>query len=154
MTLKDKILNPGDHCIGTSIGLLIIRVVPSGMMLSHGWSKLMGFGQMSDQFPDPIGVGSPMSLALVVFAEFFCSLAVILGIGTRVVVIPLVITMLVAAIAIHGNDPFANKELPLLYAAIFLPLMFAGAGRYSIDAIVCKERGYVSLLKPKTAEKP
>ncbi len=149
MTLKDKILNPGDHCIGTSMGLLILRVVPGLMMLAHGWQKLAGFSQMSGQFPDPLGAGSAASLALVVFAEFFCSLAVILGIATRVVVIPIGITMLVAAFVIHGDDPWAKKEFALLYATVFLPLMFIGAGRYSLDAIVCKERGYASLMQSK-----
>ena len=114
------------------------------MLLTHGWSKLTGFGSLSDKFPDPLGVGSAFSLVLAIFAEVFCSLAVAAGIGTRVAAIPVIITMTVAAFMVHGDDPWAKKEFALMYAIPFLALMFTGAGRYSIDAIVCKARGYIT----------
>lgn len=85
------------------------------------------------QFADPIGIGAVASLALAVGAEFFCSIFLMVGVGTRLAAIPLLITMLVAALIVHWPDPFIRKELPLLYAAIYLVFIFTGAGRYSID---------------------
>jgi len=41
--------------------------------------------------------------------------------------------MLVAALVVHAPDPFMRKELPLLYAAVFLVLVISGPGRYSVD---------------------
>jgi len=142
MKLTDQILNPGRHCVGSSIGLLLLRVLPAAMMIPHGWSKLSGFAEYADKFPDPIGVGGATSLVLAIFAELFCSRLLILGLGTRVVAIPLIITMLVAALIVHGDDPLEKKELALLYAAAFLPLLFTGAGEYSIDAKLTKARGF------------
>jgi len=104
------------------------------MLLAHGWGKLTGFGDLSSKFPDPIGLGSTPSLALAVFAEVFCAIAIMLGLFTRAAAIPLLITMLVAAFVIHGDDPFQKKEFALLYAAPFLMLIFTGAGSLSIDA--------------------
>ena len=46
---------------------------------------------------------------------------------------PPVITMLVAAMVIHGADPFAKKEFALLYFFGFLAITLLGAGKYSLD---------------------
>ncbi len=133
--LIQKATSPGSHDQLSSIGLLILRLFTGGcMLLAHGWGKLTGFGDLSSKFPDPIGLGSTPSLALAVFAEVFCAIAIMLGLFTRAAAIPLLITMLVAAFVIHGDDPFQKKEFALLYAAPFLMLIFTGAGSLSIDA--------------------
>ena len=104
------------------------------MAIAHGWGKLTGFSEKSGGFPDPIGLGSPTALGLAVFAEVFCSIAIVLGLFTRAAAIPLLITMMVAAFMIHGDDPFQKKELALFYGATYLTLIFTGAGKFSADA--------------------
>ena len=103
------------------------------MLLGHGWGKLTSFAERSSSFPDPLGIGSLLSMALATGAEAFCALAVILGFATRWAAVPLMVTMLVAALIIHGDDPWAKKEFALLYFPPFATLFFAGAGRYSLD---------------------
>ena len=49
------------------------------------------------------------------------------------------VTMLVAALIIHGDDPWAKKELALLYFFPFAALFLTGAGRYSLDAFFRRE---------------
>ena len=134
-SLIQKATSPGSHDQLSSIGLLILRLFTGGcMLIAHGWGKLTSFGELSSKFPDPIGFGSAPSLALAVFAEVFCAIAIMLGLFTRAAAIPLLITMLVAAFVIHGADPFQKKEFALLYAAPFLMLIFTGAGSLSVDA--------------------
>jgi putative oxidoreductase len=117
-----------------NVGLLILRVGIGGFMLfGHGWSKLLNFGQMATSFPDPIGVGSQISLALTVFAEVFCAFFIMIGLFTRYTVVPLVITMLVAAFIVHGGDPWGKKEFCLLYAIPLISLFFTGPGDFSVD---------------------
>lgn len=126
----------GDETGGklNDFGLLLLRlIIGSMMLLSHGGDKLVGFVDMAATFPDPLGVGSTASLAMTVFAEFFCSLAIIFGLLTRAAVIPLFITMLVAIFVIHGDDPWGKKEFAVLYLVPYLTLFFTGAGRYSLD---------------------
>ena len=104
------------------------------MLLTHGIPKIQSlFGPEEIEFPDPFGLGPGISLALAVFAEVICSVLVILGFKTKLAVIPIIITMLVAAFYAHWADPFGYKELSLLYCAVFLSLLFTGAGQYSID---------------------
>jgi len=120
-----------------SFGLLVLRVGAGLMMaLSHGWGKLNSFGDLATRFPDPYGLGSGLSASLAVFAEFFCSLALILGLFTRGVVIPLIITMLTAGLIIHADDPFQRKELAFMYLTVYMTLFFTGAGKYSIDNVL------------------
>ena len=64
----------------SGLGLVVLRVTAGlTMLLGHGWGKLTGFSEMAATFPDPIGLGSRISLGLTVFAEVFCSIALIVG---------------------------------------------------------------------------
>lgn len=134
----------------SNIGLLIFRLVIGGFMLTHGLQKLNNFDMMSAAFPDPLGVGSTLSLGLIIFAEFFCSALIILGLFTRLATIPLMIGMIVAAFIIHGNDPFAVKELSLFYLSLYVGLIFTGAGKYSLDYLL---RDYYAIICSKFSKK-
>ena len=104
-------------------GKLILRIGFAGFMLSHGIPKMMKlFAGGEIQFPDPIGVSPTLSLILTVFSEVLCALAVLVGFKTKYAVIPLIITMLVAAFVVHANDPFGKKEFAWhsLYCLSFL----------------------------------
>lgn len=120
----------------TSLGLLFIRLGFAGTMaIYHGLPKLLQFSAKMHSFPDPIGLGSVMSLSLAVFAEFLCSILVAIGIFTRYTVVPLVITMLVAFFVVHAADPFIKKELAFLYLIAFLAILSCGPGKFSADGL-------------------
>ena len=117
-------------------GLLLLRVAVCAMMLTHGLYKLSHFSAMSQHF-NPIGIGGTLSLSLVIFAEVFCAIAVLLGLFTRLAAIPLIIAMCVA-IFHHSGQEFAAKELALLYLTFFTAILIIGPGRYSIDRLLWK----------------
>lgn len=119
--------------LSIDLAVLILRVCTGGFMLTHGWPKLANFGERMEKFRDPIGLGSELSLTLTVFAEFFCSILLILGIYTRLALIPLIITMSVVAFIVHSNDPFGDKEKALLFLSAFIALFLAGPGKFSFD---------------------
>ncbi len=132
-----KLFDPGQHTAAASFGLLLLRLAAGGMMAyGHGWKKLEKYGDLVDRFPDPIGVGGPASLVLAIGAELGAAILVALGFATRLAAVPLVVTMAVAAFVIHADDPFGKKEFALIYLAPFLALLFTGAGRFSVDALV------------------
>lgn len=118
------------------LGLLFLRVTTGLMMASHGYGKAMDFLAGRTGFPDPLGIGSTLSLGLAAGAELVCALLVVLGVKTRFTAIPVVITMLVAAFVHHANDPWGQKEHALLFAVVFLTLVFTGAGRFSVDGLL------------------
>lgn len=127
---------PSLESVLQSAALLVIRLGFGGMMLyAHGWGKLTSFGNLFDRFPDPLGLGPGVSLILVIFAEVVCSVLVMVGLFTRVALIPLIIDMIVVVFWVHPGDPWAKTELPLLYLIAFSALLVAGSGYYSIDRI-------------------
>ena len=126
----------------TSVGLLLLRLGAGGFMLyGHGWSKLTEFADKAAHFPDPLGLGSSsLSLGLAVLAEVVCALALVAGLLTRYVAGALAFTMMVAVFVVHGDDPWAKKELAALYLVPYLTLIFTGGGRYALDIYVLPRR--------------
>jgi putative oxidoreductase len=121
------------------VALIILRVGAAALMLTHGIPKLlMIFGGDEIQFPDPLGLGMEMSLTLAVFAEFICAILILLGLGTRLAAIPLIINMGVAFFIFHAQDPFKAKELALIYLFLFVILLITGSGKYSLDHYLLK----------------
>ena len=122
--------------LAEDLGLLILRVFAGGtMLIQHGWPKLMNFTDRMDSFADPIGLGTTLSLALIVLAETLCALLVALGLWTRISTVPLMIGMGVAAFVVHGADPFGDKEMSLAYLAMYACIFLAGSGRYALDRL-------------------
>ena len=122
-----------------NLGLLILRAT-AGLLLAfgHGWGKLANFSQYSTEFADPFGLGMAASLVLTVFAEFFCAMAVALGILARVATLPLIIMFLTIVLIIHGSDPWDKKEFALLYLIPFVTILLTGPGKYSLDNLIFK----------------
>lgn len=115
------------------IGLLLLRVAIGCFMLVHGWQKLIAFSEISDTFPDPIGIGSRLSLISAIGAEVGCSLLLVVGLKTRLAAIPLAFTMVVALFVVHAADPWQKKELAAVYLSVYSVLVCTGAGQFSLD---------------------
>ena len=113
--------------------MLILRFCPGAAMLTHGYPKFLKVINGEWSFGDPLGIGVEASLILAAFAEFICSISLILGLTTRYALIPLMITMLVAWRIAHGDDPFGSQEKSVLYLVIFLATFIIGPGKYSLD---------------------
>lgn len=122
--------------ISEDFGRLFLRVTAGGAMLwQHGWPKLMGFAERMDTFADPFGLGSTFSLILIIIAEVVCSVLVMLGLWTRIALVPLIIGMAVVSFMVKSGKDFSEKELALVYLFAFVALLFTGSGRFSVDRI-------------------
>lgn len=120
--------------------LFAARIFIGVAMITHGFPKLMQLLSGKEiEFINLFGIGKKTSLILAVLAEVLCSLFLIMGLFTRIALIPLIITMLVAAIMVHGGDPFAKQEMSLLYLCIYLLLLVTGPGKFSIDRMINKK---------------
>lgn len=134
--MKNILFNSGNHKGMASFALLILRASFGLMMITHGWPKLMSFIDSPSSFPDPIHIGPALSHGLTAFAEFFCAILIVIGLGTRWAALPLMVAMAVAAFVIHGKDPFAEREMAILYLSAYTTLMILGAGSYSLDKAI------------------
>ncbi len=136
-----KLVNPLGFATNgrlTDLSLLLLRATFGGLMLiNHGlgkMNKLMEGGEI--KFASVMGMDAKTSLTLAVFAEVICAAMVVFGLFTRLAVIPLIITMLVAIFVIHISDPFKKMEMAILYLIPYLVLFWNGSGKYSVDEFI------------------
>lgn len=118
--------------------MLVLRLGVGILMMVHGYDKLVHFSEYQGKFMNFMGIGTTMSLALVVFAEFFCSLFLVLGLFTRLAAIPLIVTMCVALFKAHNADFTGDGEVASLYLTAYLLLLFVGPGKVSVDGMIGK----------------
>lgn len=137
--MKSVLFSVRYNAIFADVWLLINRIVLSLFMLTHGWPKMMKLlagGQIS--FPDPLGVGAAFSLILAVAAEVIAPLMIVFGLATRISSIFILVTMAVAAFVVHAGDPFARKEMALLYLLGYIGVLIFGPGKLSLDRFFSK----------------
>ncbi len=136
--------------INTDLGLLLIRLIIGILMACYGYQKLIHFDEMaaSDFWAKDInflGFTGKVPLALTVFAEFFCSLLLLVGLFTRLSLIPLLICMayifgVVAKMeVVHSGDNGVEINNAFVYFVIYLALFLTGPGKYSIDHMMARK---------------
>lgn len=134
MRALKRFFDPGRDGMGRDVGLLVLRVgLAYGLAYGHGYGKLLRLLGGEGGFPDPIGLGSGLSHALAVLAEFVCPLLVAVGFMTRLATVPTIILFVVAFFVVHGGDPFLDKEKAFLYLIGYLVVLLTGPGRMSLD---------------------
>lgn len=146
--------------IGTWLPQLGLRFILAWEFGEAGFEKLHGSNWFADVvFPFPFNLLPPdISWGVATFFEIVGAFALAFGIATRFFTISLIILTIVAISAVHWpaewhslsdlltgyrisdskGDGFGNYKLPLLYIIMFLPLLFSGAGKASIDYWISK----------------
>jgi putative oxidoreductase len=118
--------------------MLLLRLGAGVLMMNHGYDKLVHFSKYQHGFMNFLGLGSTVSLALLVFAEFFCALFIIIGLFTRLSAIPLIVAMSIALFKAHNGQFFGDGEIVALYLTCYLVLLFVGPGKISVDGMMGK----------------
>lgn len=134
----NKLLSTRYSATAFNIAMLILRVALGGLMLPHGYDKLVKYADYKKDFINFLGMGGAISLALVIFAEFFCSLFLIAGLFSRLVVIPLIINMGVALFVAHKGEIFGEGEHAALFMFGFIVVLILGPGKASVDGMMGK----------------
>lgn len=78
-------------------------------------------------------------------SEFGGGLLLAVGLLTRPAATLVCFTMVVAALGQHWSDPFAKKELALLYGAIALVFLLLGSSRFGLDRLLRRALGFSEL---------
>lgn len=136
--------------INTDLGLLLIRFIIGALMAFIGYEKLIHFEEManSDFWAKNVsflGMKGAIPLALTIFAEFLCSLFLIVGLFTRVSSFFLLFCMAYIFLVIFPGSILDKGEhgyefnTAFTYFMIYLGLFFTGPGKYSLDAKIFKK---------------
>lgn len=121
--------------------LSVLRIVAGAVFISFGTMKLFGLPPMPAGMP-PIILMSKLGLAGTL--ETFGGILILIGLLTRPVSFVLAGEMAVAYFQGHyprSFFPSVNMGTPaILYCFIFLYLVFAGAGPWSVDAMIARSK--------------
>lgn len=141
-------LTPGSATTTTADGLsryaphalAALRIVAALLFMAHGTQKLFGF-------PAPPGGGYPAVFSLLWFGgvmELVGGALVLLGLFTRPVAFLLSGEMAVAYWMFHAPRNFYpvlnGGDASILYCFVFLLLVFAGPGKWSLDGALRRRR--------------
>ena len=133
-----KLFNTKYSDKSVSFALLLLRLSLGGLMIPHGFKKLMAFAAKSSGFSDPFHIGGPASMSLTIFAELFCAVFIVLGLMTRLACIPLIVVMSVALFYSHHGQIFGDGEHATIYLVGYIALLFTGPGKISVDRLIGK----------------
>lgn len=124
----------------TNLGRLFIRLFVGLMMMQFGVRQIADFEVVSGVFPPVLGLSSESSLILMIFVELFCSLFVMCGFLTRLMVLPLFISMIMAEYNLLCNTeisalfPWTSPTyIPVLFLGIYFFILLVGPGKISVD---------------------
>ena len=129
----------GSVPLDTNLAALMLRFILGGLFIYSGWVKIKGYDTFLQMFTDIIGIGTKLSFNLLIFSEFFCGILVVLGLFTRLAVLPILFSMCIAYFIAHANDPFFKKELAFTFLVLCLPVFVMGSGKYSLDRLIFKK---------------
>jgi putative oxidoreductase len=126
------------------LGLLIIRIMLGVLMAFYGYEKLTHYSEMAaSEFwaknVSFLGMSGSIPLSLTIFAEFFCSIFLILGVFTRVSLFFLMfcmgyIFMVIFPMSIvEKSDNGMQFNNAFVYFIIYVGLFLTGPGKYSLD---------------------
>lgn len=121
-----------------NLAMLLLRVGAGALIIPYGYNKLIHFSEKKSAFMNFMGIGSALSLSLVIFAEFFCGMFIVLGLFTRLAAIPLVIAMSVVVFKATHADFFGKGENGTMFLVSFLTLLLCGPGKLSADGLINK----------------
>lgn len=126
--------------------ILVLRLAAGVMLAYHGWLKLQDVAGFAG-FVESLGIPAPDLMAyLVTYLEFLGGIALILGVATRYVAALFVVEMIFTNILVKfdigliASEGGVGAELDILVLAIALSLVLAGAGRWSVDALLVGRR--------------
>jgi putative oxidoreductase len=120
--------------LAADLGLLVMRLYVGGLLaFAHGVDKMRNLDAFVVQV-DALKMPSAQVLAVcAALAEFVGGILLTLGLLGRGAAAAVMVTMGVAVLQVHSADPFARKELAIVYGLGALALVLAGPGRISLD---------------------
>lgn len=123
------------------LGLLALRVVAGlALALAHGLGKAPPSARFVSRVAE-MGFPAPEVFAwMAASAELGGGLLLALGLLTRPAALLVFGNMVVVVAMAHAGDPFGDREKGLLFAAAALCLLLTGAGRFSLDALLRRNR--------------
>lgn len=135
------------NSIGAFLPQLGLRLLLAWEFWESGVEKFTGknwFGHIKGDFPFPFNqVPVELSWFLATWSELVGAVCLVVGLGTRFWALSLIILDVVAWYSVHAGNGYNvcdnGFKLPLIYLILFLPLLFSGPGKASLDHLIAQK---------------
>lgn len=125
----------------THLGRLFLRLFVGLMLMQFGIRQAGNFDTLSQTFPSVLCMDSEWSLISLIAIEIGCSLFIMAGFLTRIMILPPFIAMIVAEYhLLHGVQTASYQlsweqpgYLPIMFLGIYFFLILVGPGKISVD---------------------
>jgi len=152
------------NAAGTFLPQIFLRLIifwefwEAGKMKYEGGADGNWFDPANFPFPFD-SIPSSISWNMAMWGEILGAFLILFGLFTRFAAISLIFITVVATSVAHwpeswdslsqlwegyaiSDDGAGNYKLPLLYIIMLMPLLFSGAGKFSLDSLLAKLTGY------------
>lgn len=138
--MKKLITNTNLESKLTHIALFIFRIALSlELIIAHGLKKLGVGVTEAEKVPNPLHLPEAFNSLFADAANLVFPVFVILGLFTRIAVLPILAVTLTGYFILHWNDALLIKDTPFMYSLCYLFLLFVGPGKYSLDNYLTKK---------------
>lgn len=126
----------------TNMGRLFLRLFVGIMLLQFGIRQIAHFYEMNMTFPEVMGMSSETTLVVMTVIEIACSVFIMFGFLTRLMILPPFISMIIAEyVVLHDYVKEAaylltwqqQGYLPIMFLGIYFFLLLVGPGKISVD---------------------
>lgn len=125
---------------------LLVRLTLGWEFINTGWGKLHTLSDVTGYFAS-LHIPMPgLNAAVASSVEFFGGILLLLGLGSRLVAIPMAFTMVVAILTARLGDLHDSTDLvgflEFAYLIMFITIILKGPGAASLDALISRRFGH------------
>lgn len=114
--------------------LLVFRVLLAVELFRvHGMKKFRVENGQKEHVPNPLHLPEKLNGLVATFSDTVVPFLIILGIGTRLVVLPTIGVTAIGYFVVHKKDTLEIRDVPYMYTLSLLLILALGAGKYSLD---------------------
>ena len=120
--------------------ILFLRLFIGTILFTQAITKSQQYPWLEQEYPSLWGLSGADVVSLVGIIEAVAGALLAVGLFTRITSAVMAVGMIGAAFLLFPHQSFDQAELKVVYGGIYVFLLIAGAGRYSLDRLVCMVR--------------
>ena len=114
--------------------MLIFRILLAlELFRVHGLKKFRVENGQKEHVPNPLYLPENLNGLVATFSDTVVPFLIMLGIGTRLVVLPTIGVTAIGYFVVHRKDSLEVRDVPYMYTLSLLLILALGAGTYSLD---------------------
>lgn len=120
-----------------NIALLVFRIlIAVELFRVHGMKKFRVENGEREHVPNPLHLPEKLNGLVATFSDTVVPFFIILGLGTRLFILPTIGVTAVGYFVVHRKDSLEVRDVPYIYTVTLLFLLALGAGTYSLDRYI------------------